>query len=49
MNTRIFAIVTALLALVAGSAKADGLKVSELTLNAGTQGTMEVTLEQDAQ
>ena len=49
MKTRIIATATVLLALVTGSVKADGLKMQDLTLNVGTQATIEVTLEQDVQ
>lgn len=49
MKTRIIAAATVLLALVTGSVKADGLKMQDLTLNVGTQATIEVTLEQDVQ
>jgi len=49
MKTRIIATATVLLALVTGSVKADGLKMQNLTLNVGTQATIEVTLEQDVQ
>ena len=49
MRTIIIAIATVLLSMVAGRAKADGLKVPALTLNVGTQTTMVIGLEQDVQ
>lgn len=49
MRNKILTMTIALLTWMVGSAKADGLTVSETKMNAGTQKTVEVTLTQTAE
>jgi hypothetical protein len=49
MNNKIFAMIVALLVLMAGSVRAESLKADNVIMNAGTQKSVGVTLAQDGE